>query len=59
MVSTTNKEAYAIVYALYKFKHLLRDVKFTIRTDHKNLTYMVESRSERVNRWRDYLQQFD
>ena len=57
--STTDKEAYAIVYALYKFKHLLRDVKFTIRTDHKNLTYMVESRSERVNRWRDYLQQFD
>ena len=56
--STTDKEAYAIVYALYKFEHLLRDVEFTIRTDHKNLTYMVESRSERVNRWRDYLQRF-
>ena len=56
--STTDKEAYAIVFALYKFEHLLRDINFTIRTDHKNLTYMVDSKSERVNRWRDYLQRF-
>ena len=56
--STTDKEAYAIVYALYKFELLLRDVKFTIHTDHNNLTYMLERRSERVNRWQDYLQRF-
>ena len=38
--STIEKECYAIVVALHKFEYLLRDRKFTLRTDHDNLTYM-------------------
>ena len=34
------KEMYAIYYAFVKFEHLIRDVHFTLRTDHKNLTYL-------------------
>ena len=54
--STIDKEMYAIVYALFKFDHLLRDIKFTLQTDHKNLTYLVDSRSPRVQRWRSEIQ---
>jgi hypothetical protein len=56
---TIDKEAYAIVYALYKFDHLLRGAEFTLRTDHKNLTYLVDSKSERVQRWRTEMQEYD
>jgi hypothetical protein len=31
------KAAYAIFFAFKKLEHLIRDVKFTLRTDHKNL----------------------
>jgi hypothetical protein len=48
--STIDKEAYAIVYSLYKFKHLLQGVHFVLRTDHKNLTFVNESKSQRVQR---------
>ena len=56
---TIDKEAYAIVYALYKFDHLLRGAQLTLRTDHKNLTYLVDSKSERVQRWRTEMQEYD
>ncbi len=36
--STIEKEAFAIFYTVAKYDLLLRDVKFTIETDHKNLT---------------------
>ena len=56
---TYDKEAYAIAYALFKFEHLLSDVHFTLRTDHKNLTFLKVSRSQRVQRWRLEVHQFD
>jgi hypothetical protein len=37
--STTEKECFAIFYALVKFEYLLRDVHFCIRTDHRNLIF--------------------
>jgi hypothetical protein len=37
--TTTEKECFAIVYALKKFEYLLRDVHFTLLTDHRNLIY--------------------
>ncbi len=37
--STIEKEAFAIFYTVTKYDFLLRDVKFTVETDHKNLTY--------------------
>jgi hypothetical protein len=38
--STYDKEAFALFYSVFKFQHLLRDAKFIIRTDHKNLLYI-------------------
>jgi hypothetical protein len=57
--STIEKEAYAIYYALVKWEYLLRDVKFTIRTDHKNLIYMNESKNPKVQRWKLIVQDYD
>jgi hypothetical protein len=38
--STHEKEAYAIFYAFTKLEHLIRDIHFTLYTDHENLTYI-------------------
>jgi hypothetical protein len=38
--STYEKEAFAILYSLRKWEYHLRYTKFTIFTDHKNLTFL-------------------
>ncbi len=43
--STIAKEAFAIFYTVTKYNFLLIDVKFTIETDHKNLTYLKTAQS--------------
>ena len=59
--STPEKEAYAIFYSLQKLEYLLRDAKFTLRTDHKNLTlpFLNNEQNARVKRWKLAIQQFD
>ncbi len=57
--STIEKEAFAIIYTVTKYDFLLRDVKFTIETDHKNLTYLKTARSAKVRRWQLALQEYD
>jgi hypothetical protein len=57
--NTTEKEAYAIVYAFNKLEYLLRDTKFTLCTDHKNLTYVDKDPRPRVQRWKLAMQEFD
>ena len=42
-----------------KLDPLLRDCKFIIHTDHKNLTYMKSSPSSMVGRWSMALQELD
>jgi RNase H-like domain found in reverse transcriptase len=37
------KEAYAIFYVWMHLKSLLRDRKFILRTDHRNLLYITEN----------------
>ena len=37
---TPEKECYAIFYSLQKLSYLIRDTHFTLRTDHKNLTFL-------------------
>jgi hypothetical protein len=49
--STIEKEAYAIFYTVTKFGFLLRDVKFVVETDHKNLTFLKTAQSAKVRRW--------
>jgi hypothetical protein len=56
--STIEKECYAIWYALKSMDHLLRDVHFTIRTDHKNLQYL-NINTPKVVRWKLAIQEFN
>jgi cleavage and polyadenylation specificity factor subunit 1 len=53
------KECYAIFYSLIKMQHLLRDVHFTLCTDHENLTRIYNSGSDKVWRWKNKIQEFD
>jgi len=57
--STYEKEAFAIFYALRKWEAHLRDVKFTLFTDHKNLTYLAKDPNAKVMRWRLAVQDYD
>ena len=57
--STIQKEAYAIFHCCKQLDSLLRDRKFTIFTDHKNLTFLTHDPSTMVNRWSMALQELD
>ena len=57
--STFETEGYAIWYALKKLEYLLRDAKFVIRTDHRNLLYVNQAASPKVQRWKWDIQQYN
>jgi hypothetical protein len=57
--STIEKEAYAIFYAFKELAYLIRDRFFTLRTDHANLTYISDSGSPKVLRWKLFIQEYD
>jgi hypothetical protein len=52
--STIEKGAFATFYTV---TFLLRDVKFTIETDHKNLTYLKTAQPAKMRRWQLALQE--
>ena len=53
------KEAYAIYYSFQKLEYLIRDVQFTLRTDHQNLTFLTQAGSRRVLTWKLAIQEFN
>ena len=57
--SVIQKEAYAIFYCCTHLEHLLRDRHFTIKTDHKNLTFLSLDSNAMVIRWYIALQELD
>jgi hypothetical protein len=57
--TTIEKECYAIYQTFRKFEYLLRDIKFTLKTDHANLLYMNVPPSTKVLRWKLAIQEFD
>ena len=57
--ATPHKEAYALYMGVMTFEYLLRDQKFIIKTDHKNLVFLSESENAKVVRWKIALQAFD
>ena len=57
--STIEKECYAIFYALKKLEYLIRDIHFTLRTDHKNLMHLNDTGSSKVKRWKSAIQEYD
>lgn len=48
--STYDRELLAIFSAIKFFKHLLEDRQFVIRTDHKPLTYMLQTNLEKASK---------
>ena len=51
--STIEKEGFAIHYALQKLDHYLHNAQFTIKTDHKPLTYILDSpmQNKKIQLW--------
>ena len=54
------KEGYAIIYSVQKFRHYLYGSKFTVMTDHKPLKHLFtsEMRNARVQRWAIILEEY-
>jgi hypothetical protein len=50
--TTFEKEAYAIYMAMQEFEYLIYDKKIMLWTDHANLTYIRNSNSQKVIRWK-------
>lgn len=57
--SVIQKEAYGIYFCCNKLDTLLRDRKFTILTDHRNLLYITLASNPMVVRWWMALQELD
>ena len=57
--AVNEREAYGIYEGIKKFDYLIRDTKFTLHTDHANLTYIRDSGSPKVIRWKLELQEHD
>ena len=57
--NVTEKECYAIVAAFDKFYYTLRDRKFILQTDHRNLQFMDKSSNAKVVRWKMMISEFD
>jgi transposase InsO family protein len=56
---TPQKEAYAVFACIKMLTHQLSDVKFRLRTDHKNLTYINMNSNPMIVRWKLALMEFD
>ena len=56
--SVIQKEAYAVYYSCTYLKSLLRDRKFTIFTDHRNLLFISQSSNPMIVRWLMALSEF-
>jgi hypothetical protein len=57
--SVPEKEAFAIYTCFKKLDYLIRDRKFTLHTDHRNLTFLNTLGSARVLHWKLAIQQYD
>ena len=57
--SVIQKEAYAIFFCCTYLDAMLRDRKFTILTDHKNLTFIKQASNPMIVRWHLALQELD
>jgi transposase InsO family protein len=57
--STIQKEAYGIFRSCKEFDALIRDMKFILRTDHKNLLFIAEDSNPMIIRWYMAMQELD
>ena len=49
--TTIEQECYSIFYSITKWRHYLQGHKFSVLTDHRNLTYLYSCTSPKVERW--------
>ena len=57
--STIEKECYAIFCAMREFEGIVRDTKFRLRTDHRNLIFINKELRSKVQRWKLAIQHFN
>ena len=55
---TTEQECFAFCRGILDNEFLLAGREFNLITDHKNLSYIVESESKKVRRWKLAMQEF-
>ena len=55
---TIEQEAFAVVFALQRWRDILYGHHFQLETDHRNLTYIHAGSSPKVTRWLLLLQEF-
>ena len=53
------KEGFGIFYSLKKWRHLLLDRKFILRTDCRNLSFLEKDNDSKVLRWLTTFQEYD
>lgn len=56
---TREREAFAIKWAVEKFRDYIKCSRAIIQTDHESLRWMASAESGKVQRWAIFLQQFD
>ena len=58
--STTEQEAYAIKWAIYKFDYFLRNRPFVIFTDHRSLTYSDQRifNNAKIRHWQEEISDY-
>jgi hypothetical protein len=58
--ATIEKEAYAVIWALQKYRSIIFGAEITVYVDHNPLTYLVETapKSAKLTRWLLALQEF-
>ena len=57
--STIEQEGYAIVFCVLRLEEFLLGSHFLIRTDHRNLIYILGSSIPKIVRWRLQLSEYD
>ena len=57
--TTTEKEAYGIIFVVSKLRDYLIGRRFIVRTDHFNLKYLYNSNVPKLQRWRLLLNDYD
>ena len=57
--SVPEKEGFVIVYVFIKMEHLLKDRHFDLYTDHENLMRFYSTGSQKVMRWRMFMQEYN
>lgn len=56
--SVMDRELYAILYSLDRFRHYIYGATFVLDTDHSNLLFLDSTKSAKLTRWRERLLEY-